>query len=192
VPQIYLDIDRKKARTLDVPVNSVFSTLQTYLGSDYINDFNFLGRAYEVYAEAEPQFRNRVENIRQLYTRNNSGGMVPLGTLLNVRETVGPDKVMHYNLYPSADTNGATLPGVSSGQAIQMMCTEGKTPSVIMRVRHRPSATVAFFSLRPKINCTCSGRPKSMFSRNDLVKEKAPARWPVPDLSQRKLPLQDG
>jgi multidrug efflux pump len=131
VPQIYLDIDRKKAQTLDVPVNSVFSTLQTYLGSAYINDFNFLGRVYEVYAEAEPQFRDRVENIRQLYTRNNSGGMVPLGTLLNVREIVGPDKVMHYNLYPSADINGATLPGVSSGQAIQMMeqiCRETLPP----------------------------------------------------------------
>jgi multidrug efflux pump len=64
-----------------------------------------------VYAEAGPQFRDKVANIRQLYTRNNSGEMVPLGTLLNVRETVGPDKVMHYNLYASADINGATLPG---------------------------------------------------------------------------------
>ena len=131
VPQIHLDIDRRKAETLDVPVNSVFSALQTYLGSDYINDFNFLGRVYEVYAEAGPQFRDKVENIRQLYTRNNSGEMVPLGTLLNVRETVGPDKVMHYNLYPSADINGATLPGVSSGQAIQMMeqiCRETLPP----------------------------------------------------------------
>jgi len=84
-----------------------------------------------VYAEAGPQFRDKVESIRQIYTRNNSGGMVPLGTLLNVRETVGPDKVMHYNLYPSADINGATLPGVSSGQAIQMMeqiCRETLPP----------------------------------------------------------------
>ncbi len=131
VPQIHLDIDRQKVETLDVPVNSVFSALQTYLGSDYINDFNFLGRVYEVYAEAGPQFRDKVESIRQIYTRNNSGGMVPLGTLLNVRETVGPDKVMHYNLYPSADINGATLPGVSSGQAIQMMeqiCRETLPP----------------------------------------------------------------
>jgi multidrug efflux pump len=131
VPQIHLDIDRRKAETLDVPVTSVFSALQTYLGSDYINDFNFLGRVYEVYAEAGPQFRDKVENLRQLYTRNNSGGMVPLGTLLNVRETVGPDKVMHYNLYPSADINGVTLPGVSSGQAIQMMeqiCRETLPP----------------------------------------------------------------
>ena len=121
VPQIYLDIDRKKAETLNVPVNSVFSALQTYLGSTYINDFNFLGRVYQVNGQALPQFRDSVDNIRQLYTRNNSGAMVPLGTLMNIRETAGPDKVMHYNLYPSADINGATLPGISSGQAIQAM-----------------------------------------------------------------------
>ena len=96
-----------------------------------INDFNFLGRVYQVNAEAQPQFRDRVNNIRQLYTRNNSGGMVPLGTLLSVREIVGPDKMMHYNLYPSADINGALLPGLSSGQAIQMMdqiCRETLPP----------------------------------------------------------------
>jgi multidrug efflux pump len=119
VPQIYLDIDRKKAETLNVPVNSVFSTLQTYLGSTYINDFNYLGRVYQVNAQALPQFRNSLGNIRQLYTRNNSGGMVPLGTLVSIREISGPDKVMHYNLYPSADIQGSTLPGISSGQAIQ-------------------------------------------------------------------------
>src|ERR1700757_2716156 len=119
VPQIYLDIDRKKAETLNVPVNSVFSTLQTYLGSTYINDFNYLGRVYQVNAQALPQFRNSLGNIRQLYTRNNSGSMVPLGTLLSIREISGPDKVMHYNLYPSADIQGSTLPGISSGQAIQ-------------------------------------------------------------------------
>ena len=121
VPQIYLNIDRRKAETLNVPVNSVFSALQVYLGSSYINDFNFLGRVYQVNAQASPEFRNSVANIRQLYTRNNSGGMVPLGTLLTVRETAGPDKVMHYNLFPSADISGTALPGVSSGQAIQMM-----------------------------------------------------------------------
>jgi hydrophobe/amphiphile efflux-1 (HAE1) family protein len=121
VPQIYLDIDRKKAETLNVPVNSVFSTLQTYLGSTYINDFNYLGRVYQVNAQALPDFRNTLGNIRQLYTRNNTGGMVPLGTLLSMREIAGPDKVMHYNLYPSADISGATLPGISSGQAIKTM-----------------------------------------------------------------------
>jgi multidrug efflux pump len=116
-PQIYLDIDRKKAETLDVPLNSVFSTLQTYLGSSYINDFNFLGRVYQVNAEAQPQFRDSVNNIHQLYTRTNSGAMVPLGTLLSVREIVGPDKVMHYNLYPSAEAiEGVTPPALRRGR----------------------------------------------------------------------------
>src|SRR5271165_31865 len=131
VPQIYLDIDRKKAQTLNVPINSVFGTLQTYLGSTYVNDFNFLGRVYQVNAQAQPQFRDVLSNISQLYTRNNNGGMVPLGTLLSAREIVGPDKVMHYNLYPSADISGTTLPGVSSGQAIQIMdqiCRETLPP----------------------------------------------------------------
>ena len=131
VPQIYLDIDRKKAQALNVPVNSVFSTLQTYLGSSYVNDFNYLGRVYQVNAQAQPQFRDTLGNIRQLYTRNNSGAMVPLGTLLSAREIVGPDKVMHYNLFPSADISGTTLPGVSSGQAIQIMdkiCRETLPP----------------------------------------------------------------
>jgi multidrug efflux pump len=131
VPQIYLDIDRKKAQALNVPMNSVFSTLQTYLGSSYVNDFNFLGRVYQVNAQAQPQFRDSINDINQLYTRNNNGGMVPLGTLLRARETVGPDKVMHYNLYPSADISGTTLPRVSSGQAIQIMdeiCRETLPP----------------------------------------------------------------
>ena len=131
VPQIYLDIDRKKAQALNVPVNSVFSTLQTYLGSSYVNDFNYLGRVYQVNAQAQPQSRDTLGNIRQLYTRNNSGAMVPLGTLLSAREIVGPDKVMHYNLFPSADISGTTLPGVSSGQAIQIMdkiCRETLPP----------------------------------------------------------------
>jgi len=121
VPQLYLDIDRKKVETLNVPISSVFSTLQTYLGSTYVNDFNFLGRTYQVNAQAESNFRIRPSDIQQLYTRNTQGGMVPLGTLLNIHLIAGPDKVMHYNLYPSAEIAGSTAPGVSSGQAIQWM-----------------------------------------------------------------------
>jgi multidrug efflux pump len=131
VPQVYLDIDRKKAETLNVPVNAVFDALQTYLGSSYVNDFNFLGRVYQVTAQAEPKFRDQIANIRQLYTRNSNGSMVPLGTLFSAREIVGPDKVMHYNLYPSADISGTTIGGLSSGQAIELMnqvCQETLPP----------------------------------------------------------------
>jgi multidrug efflux pump len=121
VPQLYLDIDRRKAETLDVPLNSVFDTLQAYLGSTYVNDFNFLNRTDQVNIQADAVFRVEPESIGQLYTRNNKNQMVPLGTLLDIREINGPDKVMHYNIYPSAEISGNTLPGVSSGQAIQVM-----------------------------------------------------------------------
>ena len=121
MPQIYLNIDRDKAEALDVPIESVFQTLQTYLGSYYVNDFNFLGRTYQVNLQADAAYRVRPDQIRNLYARNNTGGMVPLGTLLDVEEINGPDKVMHYNIYPSAEINGNTLPGVSSGDAIAKM-----------------------------------------------------------------------
>ena len=123
VPQIYLDIDRRKVETLDVPINSVFSTLQAYLGSTYVNDFNFVNRTNQVNIQAGARYRIEPESIGQLYTRNNKNQMVPLATLMDVKETVGPDKVMHYNIYPSAEINGSTLPGVSSGQAIEVMQT---------------------------------------------------------------------
>jgi multidrug efflux pump len=123
VPQIYLDIDRRKVETLDVPINSVFNTLQAYLGSTYVNDFNFVNRTNQVNIQAGARYRIQPESIGQLYTRNNKNQMVPLATLMDVQETVGPDKVMHYNIYPSAEINGSTLPGVSSGQAIEVMQT---------------------------------------------------------------------
>jgi multidrug efflux pump len=121
VPQLYLDIDRRKVETLDVPLNSVFNTLQAYLGSTYVNDFNFLNRTDQVNIQGDAPFRVEPESIGKLYTRNNKNQMVPLGTLMDIKEVNGPDKVMHYNIYPSAEINGNTLPGVSSGQAIHVM-----------------------------------------------------------------------
>ena len=120
-PQLYLDVDRRKAETLGVPISSIFDTLQAYLGSTYVNDFNFLNRVYQVNIQAENAFRFQPESIGRLYTRNQNNEMVPLSTLLNVSETSGSDKVMHYNLYPSADVNGVPQPGFSSGQAMDLM-----------------------------------------------------------------------
>jgi multidrug efflux pump len=120
-PQLYLDIDRRKAETLGVPISSIFDTLQAYLGSTYVNDFNFLNRVYQVNIEGENEFRFQPDSIRSLYTRNQNNDMVPLGTLLNITETNGSDKVMHYNLYPSADVNAVPQPGFSSGQAMSLM-----------------------------------------------------------------------
>jgi hydrophobe/amphiphile efflux-1 (HAE1) family protein len=121
VPQLYLNVDREKVQALDVRLNSIFSTLQSYLGTNYVNDFNFLGRTFQVNLQGNPDFRADPSQIQRMYTRNNTGGMVPLGSLLDIQEVTGPDAVGHYNVYPSALIQGDTLPGVSSGQAIEKM-----------------------------------------------------------------------
>ncbi len=121
VPQIFLDVDRTRAKAMDVPLSEVFDTLQVYLGSLYINDFNRFGRTYQVQAQADAKFRMHPADIAKLKTRNLAGEMVPLGSLMDVREITGPDKMTRYNMYPAAEINGAPLPGVSSGQAIAIM-----------------------------------------------------------------------
>ena len=117
VPQLDADVDREKAKSEGVPLGNLFDTLQIYLGSLYVNDFNRFGRTYEVIAQADSQFREHPEDITRLKTRNDQGQMVPLGTLVKVTETHGPDRVMRYNGYPAAEINGAAAPGFSSGQA---------------------------------------------------------------------------
>jgi multidrug efflux pump len=121
VPQLFLNIDREKVRTLNVPISSVFDTLQTYLGTNYVNDFNFLGRTYQVNLQGDAAFRADPNQILRMYTRNSTGGMVPLGSLMDVQRITGPDTVSHYNVYPAALIQGATMPGVSSGEAIEKM-----------------------------------------------------------------------
>jgi multidrug efflux pump len=120
VPQLFVDMDRVKAKSMNVALSDVNDTLQIYLGSLYVNDFNRFGRTYQVTAQADSKFRIQPEDIRKLKTRNAAGDMVPLGTLVDVRETTGPDKVIRYNMYPAADINGVARPGVSSGQAIAL------------------------------------------------------------------------
>ncbi len=120
VPQIFVDVDRVKAKSMNVALGDVNDTLQIYLGSLYVNDFNRFGRTYQVTAQADANFRVRAEGIRNLKARNAAGDMVPLGTLVDIRETTGPDKVIRYNMYPAADINGVAMPGVSSGQAIAL------------------------------------------------------------------------
>jgi multidrug efflux pump len=118
VPQLWLDIDRVKAKTMNVPLSNIFGTLQTYLGSSYVNDLTLFGRTYRVTAQADAQFRSTPEAIRLLKTRNSSGGMVPLGAVGTVQETSGADKVTRYNMWPAADLNGGAAPGFSTGQAM--------------------------------------------------------------------------
>ena len=118
-PQVKVELDREKARTLGVPVDSVFSTLQTYLSGLYVNDFVRFGRVYKVFLQAESQFTSRPEDIGQFYVRNNDGGMVPLSTLVHISKMSGPNFVTRFNLYNAAEIMGAPAPGYSSGQAIK-------------------------------------------------------------------------
>ncbi len=118
VPQYRVQIDRQKAKSMGVSMADIGETLQTYLGSVYVNDFNLFGRTWQVYAQAEPQFRLNPETVNQLKTRNNRGEMVPLGAVSRMEKTGGADRIQRYNLFYSADINGSTQPGVSTGQMI--------------------------------------------------------------------------
>jgi hydrophobe/amphiphile efflux-1 (HAE1) family protein len=120
-PWLHLDIDRTKCMALGVPVSEVFSTLQGYVGSYYVNNFNAFGRIWQVNVQADQSFRERGRDLRQLQVRNNQGQMIRLGTLLDVRSTSGPVMVMRYNMYSAAAITGGTAPGTSSGQAIAVI-----------------------------------------------------------------------
>ena len=117
VPQLYADVDRAKAKRMGVPLTEVFETMQINLGSLYVNDFNRFGKTYRVVVQADAPYRSGAEDIAALKTRNVNGELVPLGSVLKVSNSFGPDRAMRYNTYPSADLNGAAAPGFSSGQA---------------------------------------------------------------------------
>jgi hydrophobe/amphiphile efflux-1 (HAE1) family protein len=117
VPQLDVDVDRLKAKQQGVKVSDVFQTLQVNLGSMYVNDFNRFGRTYRVVAQADAPFRSQVDDILPLKTRNSAGEMVPLGSMISVKESFGPDLVERFNGYPSADINGGPAPGHASGEA---------------------------------------------------------------------------
>jgi multidrug efflux pump len=117
VPQVDAQVDREKAKSQGVALQDLFDTMQIYLGSLYVNDFNLFGRTYQVNAQAEPRFRLHAEDIARLKTRNAAGDMIPLGSFVTVRPSSGPDRVMHYNGYPTAEINGGPAPGYSTGQA---------------------------------------------------------------------------
>jgi HAE1 family hydrophobic/amphiphilic exporter-1 len=121
VPQLFVDVDRTQAKRMDVPLGNVFGTLQTFLGSSYVNDFNRFGRTYQVRVQADAGYRVQPEDIKRLYVRNAAGNMVPIGAVVRVEETLGPQLLKRYNLYPSASINGQAAPGFSSGDALLLM-----------------------------------------------------------------------
>ena len=121
VPQLFADIDRLKAKQLGVRLAEINQTLQVNLGSVYVNDFNQFGRTYQVRVQADAQFRSQREQIEQLKVRNDKGEMIPLSSLMRLKDTYGPDRVQRYNNYLAAELNGGPAPGVSSGQAEALM-----------------------------------------------------------------------
>ena len=120
-PQLFADINRTKVKSLDLPFEDVSNTLQIYLGSLYVNNFNEFGRTWQVVVQAGPRYRSREVNIGRLQVRNLHGQMVPLGTVVDVRNLSGPAMVTRYNMYPAAPVNGSTAPGTSTGEAIATM-----------------------------------------------------------------------
>jgi multidrug efflux pump len=121
VPQYYIDLDRAKAKSLGVPITSVFAAMQSTFGSYYVNDFTYSGRIFRVSLSSEAAFREKPEDLKQVYVRNDAGDMIPLSALVNVKRILGPDLVDRFNIYPSAKIMGGPAPGYSSGQAIAAM-----------------------------------------------------------------------
>ena len=121
VPQLFIELDREKAKTYGVPINDVFDTMQSTFGELYVNDFNKLGRTFRVQLQSEADFRSRPEDIRNIHVRSQSGEMIPLTALVTVKQVTGPEIVERYNIFPSAKIVGGPAPGYSSGQAIAAM-----------------------------------------------------------------------
>ncbi|NMF91455.1 efflux RND transporter permease subunit [Aromatoleum petrolei] len=133
VPQLFADVDRTRARQLGIPVTEVFDTMQIYLGSLYVNDFNRFGRTYSVRVQADAPFRARAEDVGLLKVRSQTGEMVPLSSLMNIQSSFGPERAMRYNGFLSADISGAPAPGYSSGQAkaaVERIAAETLPPGI--------------------------------------------------------------
>lgn len=127
VPKIFVDLDREKAKSLNVLVSDVFLTLQAYMGSYYVNDFNLFGRVYRVMIQAEGEFRNQVEDINALYVRSQTGEMVPMGTLVTIRNELGPVLLNRYNMFRAATVTAVPAQGLSTGDAIRVLEEEAAT-----------------------------------------------------------------
>ncbi|MGO4776761.1 efflux RND transporter permease subunit, partial [Lysobacter sp. 2RAB21] len=124
VPQLDAEVDRVKAKAQGVPLTELFDTLQTYLGSAYVNDFNQFGRTWQVIAQADGSFRDSIEDIGNLRTRNDRGEMVPIGSMVNIKQTFGPDPVLRFNGYPAADIAGGVDPKVMSSAESMKLLTD--------------------------------------------------------------------
>ena len=142
VPQIEMKLDRTKAKVLGIPLEEIFSSVQTFLGSYYVNDFNKFGRTFRVMTQAEPEFRTSPDNIKRIQVRTKSDDMVPLSTLVDLTPTFGPETITRYNLYRTAEINGSPAPGYSSGQAIEAM--EELAETILPRTMGYEWTTIAY------------------------------------------------
>src|SRR6202040_2078601 len=145
-PQLYLDIDRTKAQMLGINMPDIFNSLQVYLGQSYVNDFNLFGRTFRVQAEADSPYRLRPKDVLSLRVRNSGGETVPLGSFTTIRDIAGPYRVPRYNIYPAAELDGASAPGFSQGQAIEIM--EGLAKSTLPEGFKFEWTTLAFQEIR--------------------------------------------
>jgi len=127
VPKVFIDLDREKAKSLNVAISDVFQTLQAYMGSYYVNDFNLFGRVYRVMIQADGEYRDKVEDLDTLYVRSQAGEMVPMGTLINVRKELGPVALNRYNMFRAATVTAVPAPGLSTGDAIRILEEEAAT-----------------------------------------------------------------
>ncbi len=140
VPQLYVETDREKAKTLGVPIDELYNTLAATLGTFYVNDFNKYGRTWQVLMSAEPDYRKRPDDVGAVYVRSEQGRMVPLASLAKVNYSSGPDSLDRFNNLPSVKIFGATQPGFSSGQAIERMekiARETLPPEFTLRLGRR-------------------------------------------------------
>jgi multidrug efflux pump len=146
VPSLFVDVNRTEAMIKKVSLRDLYDTMRIYLGSLYVNDFNKFGRTWQVVVQAEPRFRNQMEDVRRLKVRNALGQMVPLGTVADVKEVNGPLIITRYNMYPAAPINGSAAPGVSSGEAIKLM--EGLADQNLLRTMSYEWTELAFLELQ--------------------------------------------
>ena len=134
MPQFDIEIDRVKTQTLHVTTDQIFSTLSSYMGASFVNQFNKFGRTFQVYTQADSQFRITLRDIENLMVRNSNGDMIPIGTVAKITPAVGPSLISLYNLYPSSTIIGLPATGYSSGQSMQLMeADRGQDPAA----RHR-------------------------------------------------------
>ena len=158
-PQFLVKIDREKARSLQVPLQQISDTLQVYMGSAYVNDFDFNNRAYRVYVQADQNFRTQPRDIRNYYVRSDTGMMIPLDNLVSITETTAPQTISHFNLFRSAEIDGSAAPGYSSGQALNCHARPGQTESSSRLQLRLVGAFVGRNSLRQPVGDPLRTRP---------------------------------